>query len=125
MKKAIAFGIIAVVVLAWPIGAYVVKFGTSVSGEHTRWAEFWSAMSGIYAPILALATLALLAMQYSLQRRVHKHEKDQAFIQQNEGGCGVLCAAACRTVGGEPFGGECSSGILADSFSAFDRVRSR
>lgn len=82
MKKTAALAIVSIAALATPVWVYVATFGTSLSGEHIRWGEFGSAMSGIYTPILALATLAVLVMQVSLQKQVHKHEKDQAFIQQ-------------------------------------------
>jgi hypothetical protein len=77
--RAIAF---AVAVLAAPTCVYIWKFGFQLSADHTRWGEFGSAMSGIYTPVLALATLAVLLMQVSLQKQVHDHDVDQAFIQQ-------------------------------------------
>lgn len=73
---------LAATILLLPVVVYVWQFGWSLSNNHARWAEFGSAMAGIYTPILALATLGILVMQVQLQGRMHKHEIDQAFIQQ-------------------------------------------
>jgi hypothetical protein len=75
--------------LAWlaaiylaPLVAYAVKFGVTLSPEHSRWGEFGSAMAGIYAPIVALTTLAVLLAQVRLQRQMNDHEFRQAHISQ-------------------------------------------
>ena len=73
---------IGIAILVAPICVYLWKFGLQLSADHGRWGEFGSAMSGIYTPILAIATLAILLMQVSLQKQVHDHDVDQAFIQQ-------------------------------------------
>jgi ABC-type transporter Mla subunit MlaD len=39
-------------------------------------------MAGIYSPIVAMVTLAILSMQVVLQREINKHQFDQAHIQQ-------------------------------------------
>lgn len=72
----------ALVVLLVPICVYVWVFGFHLSNVHARWAEFGSAMSGVYTPVVALATLAVLVMQVSLQKQVHNHDIDQTFVQQ-------------------------------------------
>lgn len=65
-----------------PLVAYVATFGTEISSQHVRWSEFGSAMSGIYAPIIALSTLAVLFVQVRLQSRLNDHEFRQAHISQ-------------------------------------------
>ena len=68
--------------LLLPIVVYIWQFGWRISSDHTRWGELGSAMSGIYTPVLALATLAVLVMQVRLQAEMHRHERDQAHVQQ-------------------------------------------
>ena len=65
-----------------PLGIYGWFFGASISSSHNIWAEFGSAMSGIYAPIVALTTLAVLLVQVGLQRQINDHQYDQAYISQ-------------------------------------------
>ena len=47
----------ALVALILPAAIYVYIFGPNLSDSHQRWGEFGSAMSGIYASILALLML--------------------------------------------------------------------
>ena len=75
-------GAVVVLVLLLPLAIYLWQFGWRVSNDHTRWGEFGSAMSGIYAPALTLATLAVLVMQVRLQAEMHRHDRDQAYVQQ-------------------------------------------
>ena len=65
-----------------PVVVYVSTFGTSLSKSHSIWSEFGSAMSGVYAPIVALSTLLVLLAQLGLQKQLHTHETDQAHIHQ-------------------------------------------
>lgn len=67
-------------VLLGPIVVYVHTFGTTLSGEHDRWAEMGSAMSGIYSPILAIIGAVLLARQLVGQEAMNKHYQDRAHI---------------------------------------------
>lgn len=68
--------------IAAPIVVYLYVFGTSLSSSHARWAEFGSAIGGIYSPLVALLTLAVLAQQVRLQAQMNVHEADQAYLQQ-------------------------------------------
>lgn len=70
------------IVLASPVVAYIWAFGWQISRDHPRWGEFGSAMSGIYTPILTLLTIAVLLFQAKLQKQLHDHELNQAYIQQ-------------------------------------------
>jgi hypothetical protein len=69
-------------IYAAPIATYAVNFGLTFSSDHTRWAEFGSAMAGIYAPIVAWTTLTVLLFQVSLQKQFNDHEYSQAHISQ-------------------------------------------
>jgi hypothetical protein len=80
LKALVAF--LAATALVFPLVVYVATFGASLSASHARWAEFGSAMSGIYSPIVAIATLLVLLMQVRLQRQVNDHQYDQTHIQQ-------------------------------------------
>lgn len=68
--------------IAAPVVVYLYVFGTSLSSSHTRWAEFGSAIGGIYSPLVALLTLTVLAQQVRLQTQMNVHEADQAYLQQ-------------------------------------------
>jgi hypothetical protein len=78
----IVISFLLVSAFAAPIAAYLVVFGAQVVSEHQRWSEFGSYLAGVYAPIVAVVTLAVLSMQVALQREVNKHQFDQAYIQQ-------------------------------------------
>ena len=71
---------IAAVLLA-PIAMYVWTFGPTITDNHARWSEMGSAMSGIYAPILAILTLLLLSIRVGLQGRMNEHTFDQSYVQ--------------------------------------------
>ena len=65
-----------------PVIVYVCMFGMKLSSDHTRWAEFGSAIGGIYSPLLAVLTLVVLLKQVALQAHMNVHESDQAYLQQ-------------------------------------------
>lgn len=67
--------------LVAPIATYVYIFGSSITDNHSRWAEMGSAMSGIYAPLLAVLTLVVLAAQYNLQRAFNTHSRDRDYVE--------------------------------------------
>jgi hypothetical protein len=77
---------VAALLLAGAIAAPVVMclliFGATISNDHTRWAEFGSAIGGIYAPLVALLALMVLIKQVALQTQMNTHEFDQAYLQQ-------------------------------------------
>jgi len=68
--------------LALPVILYVYTFGFYLSTDHEKWAEFGSAMSGIYSPLIAFAALFILIIQSQIQRSMNKHQHDQSFIQR-------------------------------------------
>lgn len=65
-----------------PLAIYFFTFGFVLSSDHQRWAEFGSAMSGIYAPIVAVTTLAVLIAQVGLQKQINDHSYNQAHFSQ-------------------------------------------
>lgn len=78
-KRFLLFGIVA---FTAPLLIYLSTFGFFLSSDHQRWAEFGSAMSGIYAPIVAVTTLAVLLAQVGLQKQINDHSYDQAHFAQ-------------------------------------------
>jgi hypothetical protein len=74
--------LILIFIYAAPITAYATIFGFSISADHQRWAEFGSAMAGIYAPIVAITALAVLLAQVRLQSQINIHQFNQAHIVQ-------------------------------------------
>jgi len=76
-------GVLALAVAyAVPLLIYLSTFGFRLSADHTRWGEFGSAMAGIYAPIVALTTLAVLLAQVRIQSQLNDHEFRQSHIAQ-------------------------------------------
>lgn len=65
-----------------PLVVYLATFGVVLSSDHQRWAEFGSAMSGVYAPIVAFTTLAVLLAQVGLQKQINEHSYQQAHFEQ-------------------------------------------
>jgi len=80
MKKVIEL-LSVLVILFLPIILYVYNFGYIFSHSHQKWAEFGSLMSGIYSPIFAFFALLILIGQTRSQNAMHKHQYDQAYIQ--------------------------------------------
>ncbi|MBI1891152.1 MAG: hypothetical protein HYS18_10930 [Burkholderiales bacterium] len=81
-KKAHIATLLIFGVIAAPVVVYLCIFGAAISSNHARWAEFGSAIGGIYSPIVALLTLAVLLRQVALQSQMNVHEFDQAYLQQ-------------------------------------------
>lgn len=73
---------VLLLIYAFPVVIYIVVFGSQLSTSHVRWAEFGSAMSGIYAPIVAVSTLLILYVQVGLQRQINEHQYVQSHLQQ-------------------------------------------
>jgi hypothetical protein len=70
-----------IVILLSPVIIYIWKFGPNIGAEHSRWAEMGSAMSGIYAPILAVFTLLVIMLQVQLQSSMNRHTFDHKFVE--------------------------------------------
>ena len=82
LRKKIAITL-AFLILCSPIMLYVYQFGFTFSTSHQRWAEFGSAMSGIYSPIIAFVVLMVLIGQSKAHISINKHQIDQTYIQEN------------------------------------------
>lgn len=76
-KNGIIIALLFIIVIS-PIFIYVSIFNGGISHEHSRWAEFGSAIGGIYAPIVGGLTLFVLFRQVGLQEQVN----DQYYLQQ-------------------------------------------
>lgn len=63
-----------------PIVLYIATFGTSLSDTHSRWSEAGDFIGGVYAPIVALLTLAIIVTQFLSQVHFNKHQIDQSFL---------------------------------------------
>ncbi len=61
--------------LCLPIIFYIYNFGLGIWQEHSDWAVMGSALGGIYTPILAILTLAVLIKQLQLQVQVKNYEQ--------------------------------------------------
>lgn len=73
--------VLAFVAILGPIVVYLFIFGGNISTDHSRWAEFGSAIGGIYSPLVALLTLVVLLKQVQLQAQTSTREADYAFVQ--------------------------------------------
>ena len=82
LKKGLA-QLIFFIVLWLPIVLYVYQFGFFLSSDHEIWAEFGSAMSGIYSPIIAFIALLVLVNQTRIQQSMDKHQHDHTYIERN------------------------------------------
>lgn len=85
MKKDKEYKIAGVIfwlaILLLPIILYTSQFGYHLSENHQKWAEFGSAISGIYSPIIAFIALLILTGQFKSQVSLNKHQYDQTYIQ--------------------------------------------
>jgi hypothetical protein len=75
--------LLVILALSAPILFYVVTFGTSLSHNHLRWSELGTFIGGIYAPIAAFFTLAIITGQLSSQVHFNNHQMDQAFLNNS------------------------------------------
>ena len=73
--------LLLLIVLILPMALYIYQFGGELSANHQRWAEFGSAIVGIYSPIIAFIALLILVGQFRSQKAVNKHQFDQTYIE--------------------------------------------
>lgn len=99
-----------------PIAIYLWIFGASVTPDHARWAEFGSAIGGIYSPLVALLTLAVLLRQVQLQAQMNVHEFDQAFVQQAKEDIQFYCATMVEAMERRTYPGETARTFLRNHF---------
>ncbi|WP_421216612.1 hypothetical protein [Aeromonas enteropelogenes] len=70
--------VVVLVLLISPVALYVNTFSGELSQDHSRWAEFGSAIGGVYTPILGIFTLVVLISQHYLQVKMN----DQYYLQR-------------------------------------------
>ena len=99
-----------------PLVVYLFTFGASLSSEHDRWAEFGSAMAGIYAPILSIATLAVLLAQLGLQRQMHEHQRKIAYLTQARADIEFYAASLAKSLQDVSTPGYSFRQLLHDNF---------
>jgi hypothetical protein len=108
--------LILLLIFLMPVVVYVATFGASLSRSHSTWAEFGSAMAGIYAPIVALTTLMVLLAQLGLQKQLHTHETDQAYIHQARSDIEFYCTQLVRVMGATLVPGKTTRAVLHEHF---------
>ena len=101
---------------AAPLLVYVLTFGTDISSSHERWSEFGSAMSGIYAPIVALSTLAVLVVQVALQRQINEHQYIQSHLQQARSDIEFYCTQLAIALEAQLLPGQTVRAVLHTNF---------
>lgn len=79
-QKFILIGV--AVILLLPVMAYTFQFGIGFWNDPSKWSDLGGYIGGIYAPILALLTLAVLCVQIYLQ--VFQHRQHLVSLQERE-----------------------------------------
>ena len=115
-KRILIASLLILGVIAAPVAAYLYNFGTSLSSSHTRWAEFGSAIGGIYSPLVALLTLAVLAQQVRLQAQMNVHESDQAHLQQAREDIEFYSTQMAKVMNGIALPGKTLHAVLHEHF---------
>lgn len=103
-----------------PVAVYLWVFGVTISTDHTRWAEFGSAMGGIYAPVIALFTLLVLRRQVLLQAQMNKHQFDQAYLQQARADIEFYSTQMSQVMDSIALPGKTLRDLLNDRFQPFN-----
>ncbi|MFJ5253621.1 hypothetical protein ACIP8I_00270 [Pseudomonas sp. NPDC088414] len=95
MKKINVFFVVALFILALPIAVYSCEFGFGVWAAHEDWSRMGSALGGIYSPMIALLTLALLYRQQKFTETSHEMSIRTERIRNavNKGETNVMLAA--------------------------------
>lgn len=73
----------ALLLLAAPFLIYQIKFNGPLSDSHEVWAQFGDYISGIYAPILSVLTIGVLAIQVQIQKRMADTAEVQKYLDDN------------------------------------------
>jgi hypothetical protein len=115
-KKTMFIRLLLMGVAAAPLALYIRIFGTEVSTDHTRWAEFGTAIGGMYSPLLAFLTLAVLAQQVRLQAQMNVHASDQAYLQQAREDIEFYCTQMMEAVNKTALPGKTFRVLLHESF---------
>lgn len=115
-RRALVARLLVVGVFLTPVFVYVCVFGTTLSSNHTRWAEFGSAIGGIYSPLLAMLALAVLLKQVVLQAHMNLHESDQAYLQQAREDIEFYSTQMVQVINGIALPGKTLRAVLHENF---------
>lgn len=115
-KKSFILFVTLLLLFLAPLVVYVATFGASLSKSHSIWSEFGSAMAGIYAPIVALTTLFVLLAQLRLQKQLHTHETDQAYIHQARSDIEFYCTQLVKVMSATLYPGKTIRAVLHENF---------
>ncbi|WP_133164219.1 hypothetical protein [Solimonas fluminis] len=116
MKKPNLPTLLFLSVLLAPVATYLCVFGTTLSDNHTRWAEFGSAIGGIYSPIIAILTLIVLLTQVSLQTQMNRRESDQVYLEKARTDIEFYSAQMAQAINGIAMPGKTLRMILHENF---------
>ena len=115
-RRALVVRLLVIGVVVAPVVVYMCVFGTKLSSDHTRWAEFGSAIGGIYSPLVALLTLAVLLKQVALQAHMNMHESDQAYLQQAREDIEFYSTQMAQVMNGIALPGKTLRAVLHENF---------
>ncbi|MBN6792126.1 hypothetical protein JRG49_19300 [Pseudomonas fulva] len=95
LKKQDMFFFIALLMLALPMVIYSYQFGFGIWPAHEDWSRMGGALGGIYSPMIALLTLALLYRQQKFAESSHEQTVRTELIRNavNKGETNVMLAA--------------------------------
>lgn len=115
-RKARFAALLLIGAIVAPVIMYLLVFGAKLSTDHTRWAEFGSAIGGIYAPLVALLTLVVLLKQVALQAQMNTHEFDQAYLQQARADIEFYSTQMAQVINGIVIPGKTLRVVLHENF---------
>jgi hypothetical protein len=119
-RSALLATLIGIAAVLAPVIVYTYTFGANISNNHARWAEFGSAIGGIYSPILAMLTLAVLVWQVALQRQMNIYEYDQAYLQQARSDIEFYSNQLVNIIGSTVLPGKTLRDLLHENFQPTD-----
>lgn len=115
-RKAFFVSALIVAAVVAPVAVYVIVFGFSLSPDHSRWAEFGSAIGGIYSPLVAFLTLGVLRKQVQLQAQMNAHIGDHAFLEQARRDVEFYCTQLAQVMGTGVLQNKSLREVLHDQF---------
>lgn len=85
----------AFLMLFAPIAVYSYQFGFGIWSGHEDWSRMGSALGGLYSPMIALLTLALLYRQQKFSESSHERTARTELVRNavNKGETNIMLAA--------------------------------